>query len=69
MFAGFESRSLQQIIYQIGKRMLNDLSPISEIHPEGNNRTSDTIAEQHDTHGVYIEARLPYGCLGLTLTR
>jgi urate oxidase / 2-oxo-4-hydroxy-4-carboxy-5-ureidoimidazoline decarboxylase len=69
VFAGFESGSIQQIIYQIGQKMLADIPAISEIHLEANNRTWDTIAEEGDSLGVYTEARPPYGCLGLTLTR
>jgi urate oxidase len=69
VFAGFESGSIQQIIYQIGQKMLADIPTISEIHLEANNRTWDTIAEEGDSLGVYTEARPPYGCLGLTLTR
>jgi urate oxidase / 2-oxo-4-hydroxy-4-carboxy-5-ureidoimidazoline decarboxylase len=69
VFAGFESGSIQQIIYQIGQKMLADIPSISEIHLEANNRTWDTIAEEGDSSGVYTEARPPYGCLGLTLTR
>jgi urate oxidase len=69
VFAGFESGSIQQIIYQIGQKMLADIPSISEIHLEANNRTWDTIAEEGDSLGVYTEARPPYGCLGLTLTR
>ena len=69
VFAGFESGSIQQIVYQIGQKMLADIPAISEIHLEANNRTWDTIAEQGESLGVYTEARPPYGCLGLTLTR
>ena len=69
VFAGFESGSIQQIIYQIGQKMLVDIPSISVINLEANNRTWDTIAEQGDSLGVYTEARPPYGCLGLTLTR
>ena len=69
VFSGFESGSIQQIIYQIGQKMLTDIPTISEIHLEANNRTWDTIAEEGDSLGVYTEARPPYGCLGLTLTR
>ena len=69
VFGGFESGSIQQIIYQIGQRVLNDLPAVTEIHLEANNRTWDTIAEQGDALGVYTDARPPYGCLGLTLTR
>lgn len=69
LFEAFESGSIQQIIHQIGTRMLVDLPNIAEIHLEANNRTWDTIAEQGDTLGVYTEARPPYGCLGLRMRR
>jgi urate oxidase len=69
VFAGFESGSIQQIIYQIGEKMLADVPAIAEIHLEANNRTWDTVAESGTTLGVYTEARPPYGCLGLTLKR
>ena len=69
VFAAFESGSIQQIIYQIGNRMLQDIPAIQEIHLEANNRTWDTIVEQGESIGVYTDARPPYGCLGLTLRR
>jgi len=69
VFAGFESGSIQQIIYRMGQRMLTDIPSLAEIHLEANNRTWDTIVEQGESLGVYTEARPPYGCLGLTLSR
>ncbi len=69
IFAGFDSGSIQQIIYQIGEKMLAEMASIAEINLEANNRTWDTIAEQGDALGVYTDARPPYGCLGLTLRR
>jgi urate oxidase len=69
VFEAFESGSIQQIIYEIGKKMLAEISSIAEIHLEANNRTWDTIAEKGDALGVYTDARPPYGCLGLTLRR
>ncbi len=69
VFAEFESGSIQQIIYQIGTKMLEDIPAIEEIQLEANNRTWDTIAEQDESFGVYTDARPPYGCLGLTLHR
>jgi urate oxidase len=68
-FDGFESGSIQQIIYEIGTNMLGQFPAISEVNLEANNRTWDTIAEQGETLGVYTEARPPYGCLGLSLKR
>jgi urate oxidase len=69
VFDGFESGSIQQIIFQIGTRMLADLAFIGEVRLEANNRTWDTIAEQGEAIGIYTESRPPFGCLGLTLTR
>ncbi len=63
-FGAFESGSIQQIIYQIGTKMLAELPAISEIHLEANNRTWDNVTED-----VYTDARPPYGCLGLRLRR
>ena len=69
VFAGFESGSIQEIIYRIGQKMLAELPSVAEVHLEANNRTWDTIAEEGLTTGVYTDARPPYGCLGLTLKR
>jgi urate oxidase len=69
VFHNFESGSIQQVIYQLGTKMLAEIPAISEIHLEANNRTWDTIVEQGDQLGVYTDARPPYGCLGLTLRR
>lgn len=69
VFGGFASGSIQQIVYQIGEKMLADIPTIKETHLEANNRTWDTITEQGDALGVYTEARPPYGCLGLTMNR
>jgi urate oxidase / 2-oxo-4-hydroxy-4-carboxy-5-ureidoimidazoline decarboxylase len=69
VFAGFESGSIQEVIYQTGCRVLEDIPTISQIDLEANNRTWDTIVEQGDLMGVYTDSRPPYGCLGLSLRR
>jgi urate oxidase / 2-oxo-4-hydroxy-4-carboxy-5-ureidoimidazoline decarboxylase len=69
VFHGFESGSIQQVIYQIGTMMLADIPGIAEVHLEANNRTWDTIAERGGELGVYTEARPPFGVLGLRLKR
>jgi len=69
VFHAFESGSIQQVIYQIGTKMLADIPSIAEVHLEGTNRTWDTIAERGDELGVYTEARPPFGVLGLRLKR
>jgi urate oxidase len=69
VFAGFESGSIQEIIYQIGQKMLAEISAIAGIRLEANNRTWDPIAEEGLRTGIYTDARPPYGCLGLTVRR
>jgi urate oxidase len=69
VFRCFESGSIQQVIYQLGAKMLGEIPVISEVRLEANNRTWDTIVERGDELGVYTDARPPYGCLGLTLRR
>jgi urate oxidase/2-oxo-4-hydroxy-4-carboxy-5-ureidoimidazoline decarboxylase len=69
VFSAFESGSIQQLIYQIGTKMLAELPAIAEVHLEANNRTWDTVAERGDEIGVFTDARPPYGCLGLRLRR
>ncbi|MGV3516101.1 factor-independent urate hydroxylase [Luteitalea sp.] len=69
VFDAFSSGSIQQVIHQLGTRILEELPSIAAVHLEANNRTWDTIAEDGDAVGVYTEARPPYGCLGLSLKR
>jgi urate oxidase/2-oxo-4-hydroxy-4-carboxy-5-ureidoimidazoline decarboxylase len=69
VFASLESRSIQQVIYEVGKKLLAEIPAIAQVRLEAQNRTWDTIAEQGDELGVYTDARPPYGCIGLTLDR
>lgn len=69
VFESFESGSIQQMIYQMGMRLLNELQQISEVHLEASNRTWDTVAEQGRAVGVYAAPAPPYGRLGLRLRR
>jgi urate oxidase / 2-oxo-4-hydroxy-4-carboxy-5-ureidoimidazoline decarboxylase len=69
IFCSFESGSIQQVIHQMGSRILHERDDVGEVHLEANNRTWDTITERGDELGVFTDARPPYGCLGLTLKR
>jgi urate oxidase/2-oxo-4-hydroxy-4-carboxy-5-ureidoimidazoline decarboxylase len=69
VFQTFESGSIQQVIYQIGTRLLEAVPAMSEVHLEAQNRTWDMIAEPVDALGVYTDPHPPYGCLGLRLVR
>ena len=69
VFQGFESGSIQQIIYQLGTKLLAEIPEIAEVNLEAQNRTWDMAAESGDALGVYTDPRPPYGCLGLRLSR
>jgi urate oxidase len=69
VFRSFESGSIQEVIYLIGTKLLQDIPVVREVHLEANNRTWDTVAERGDELGIYTDARPPYGCLGLRLRR
>jgi urate oxidase / 2-oxo-4-hydroxy-4-carboxy-5-ureidoimidazoline decarboxylase len=69
VFQSFESGSIQQMIFQMGTKMLADIPEIAEVHLEADNRTWDTVTEHGEAVGVFTDARPPYGCLGLRLSR
>lgn len=69
VFQSFESGSIQQVIYQLGTRLLAEMPALAEVHLEAQNRTWDTIAERGHELGIYTDPRSPYGCLGLRLKR
>lgn len=69
VFSGFESGSIQQVIYRLGTAMLAEVPEIAEVNLEAQNRTWDTVAERDEVLGVYTDARPPVGCLGLSLRR
>jgi urate oxidase/2-oxo-4-hydroxy-4-carboxy-5-ureidoimidazoline decarboxylase len=63
-FRSFESGSIQQVIYQIGQRILSDVPAVREVRLEANNRTWDQVRDD-----VYTDPRGAFGVLGLTLRR
>jgi urate oxidase/2-oxo-4-hydroxy-4-carboxy-5-ureidoimidazoline decarboxylase len=69
VFRTFESGSIQQVIYRMGTRLLEEIPSMAEVHLEANNRTWLPVAERGEELGVYMEPPPPYGCLGLRLTR
>ncbi len=69
VFSSFESGSIQEVIYLIGTKVLEDIPVVREVHLEANNRTWDTVTERGEELGIFTDARPPYGCLGLRLRR
>ncbi len=68
-FEGFTSGSIQEVLYQIGTRVLTDLPVIERLELEGQNHTWDAVTEQDETLGVFTISKPFYGILGLSLTR
>jgi urate oxidase/2-oxo-4-hydroxy-4-carboxy-5-ureidoimidazoline decarboxylase len=64
VFRSFLSGSIQQLIHQLGTRILAEIPAILEVRLEANNRTWDRVAD-----GVFTDPRPPFGVLGLTLRR
>jgi len=69
VFNRFESGSIQQVIYQMGARLLDEIPAIAQVDLEANNRTWDAATEPGTDLAVYTDARPPFGCLGLSLRR
>jgi urate oxidase len=69
VFETFRSGSIQQVIYELGTRIIRELPSIAVVDLEANNRTWDLVEERGDQCAVFTDARPPYGCLGLRLTR
>ena len=68
VFRSFRSGSIQQVIHRMGTDILEQVPEIADVDLEANNRTWDAIAERGPL-GVFTDARPPYGCLGLHLSR
>lgn len=64
VFRYFVSGSIQQVIYQIGTRMLAEFPALLEVRLEANNRTWEPVGE-----GIFTDPRPPFGVLGLTMRR
>jgi urate oxidase / 2-oxo-4-hydroxy-4-carboxy-5-ureidoimidazoline decarboxylase len=63
--------SIQNLIYQIGLKVLTRFPQLSEVRFESNNRTWETIVETiTDSEGkVFTEPRPPFGFQGFSVTR
>jgi urate oxidase len=71
VFNGFVSLSIQHLVNEMGKQMLDRWPQLSEVSFEAQNRLWDTavIAESDERVRVYCDPRPPYGKIGLVLKR
>lgn len=71
MFHELNNRSIQHLIYHIGRRILQRFPQLAEVQFETNNRTWFTVVEDipNSEGGVFTEPLPPYGFQGFTMTR
>jgi urate oxidase len=71
IFHHLENKSIQQLIYHIGLRVLDRFPQLSEINFETNNRTWEMIVEEipNSEGSVFTEPRPPFGFQGFAVTR
>ncbi len=70
-FDDFVSLSIQQLVHEMGQRLLGQFEQIDEVSFEAQNRLWDTaqVSEHDERIRVYTDPRPPIGRIGLTLTR
>jgi urate oxidase / 2-oxo-4-hydroxy-4-carboxy-5-ureidoimidazoline decarboxylase len=71
VFEQLNSRSIQELVYVMGQRMLERFEQLVEVRFVAHNRTWDKAAVHPDNPElkVYWKARDPYGRITLTLSR
>ena len=70
-FAEFDSASIQELVYEMGVRLLDAFAAIGEVSFVAENRLWNTaqVSGQDERVRVYTEPRPPYGQIELTLAR
>lgn len=66
VFQECESRSIQELVYQIGERLLHRFGQLSEVRLDAENHTWESVAESGAVK-VYTDPPPPYGIIHLTL--
>jgi urate oxidase / 2-oxo-4-hydroxy-4-carboxy-5-ureidoimidazoline decarboxylase len=70
-FAAFESASIQELVYEMGVRLLDRFRELAKVSFVGENRLWDTaqVSGADERVRVYTDPRPPYGRIELTLAR
>jgi urate oxidase / 2-oxo-4-hydroxy-4-carboxy-5-ureidoimidazoline decarboxylase len=70
-FAAFDSASIQELVHEMGAKVLDAFPEVAEISFVGQNRLWDTaqVSEADERVHVYTDPRPPYGRIELTLGR
>lgn len=71
MFHELNNRSIQQLIYHIGIRILERFPQLANVQFKTNNRTWETVVETipNSEGSVYQEPRPPFGFQGFVVTQ
>ena len=70
-FAAFDSASIQELVHEMGVKVLDVFPELAEISFVGQNRLWDTaqVSDSDERVRVYTDPRPPYGRIELTLGR
>ncbi len=68
-FQDFNSKSIQELVYEMGTRLLRELPALSEVELAAENHTPDAVAEGNGDVRVFAEPRQTFGKIGLVLRR
>jgi urate oxidase/2-oxo-4-hydroxy-4-carboxy-5-ureidoimidazoline decarboxylase len=70
-FDAFASESIQHLLHEIGRRVLDRCPAVTEVSLEAQNRLWDVAATSPEdgSRTVYTDPRPPYGVIGLHLAR
>ncbi|MDQ7862430.1 hypothetical protein RCO48_19750 [Peribacillus frigoritolerans] len=71
VFHELNNRSIQQLIYHIGIRILERFPQLANVQFKTNNRTWETVVETipNSEGSVYQEPRPPFGFQGFVVTQ
>ena len=68
-FHDFNSRSIQELVHEMGQRLLKTFPSLSAVEFSAENHTPDAVAEGKTDVRVFAEPRQTFGKIGLVLRR
>jgi urate oxidase len=69
VFHDFNSRSIQELVHEMGQRLLKGFPSLAAVEFSAENHTPDKVAEGQDGVRVFAEPRQTFGKIGLVLRR
>lgn len=68
-FHDFNSRSIQELVHEMGQRLLKGFPSLAAVEFSAENHTPDQVADTKDGVKVFAEPRQTFGKIGLVLRR